>query len=86
MVQVTRFQPKVEDLAELGIQGVGFALTMSQKVPSAGPIAPVPSTDAGSSSIVLEKPLYAWHAAAGVVVAASIAAFAYWYGRRRRRW
>ncbi|KAL8193526.1 hypothetical protein R6Q57_026661 [Mikania cordata] len=37
-------------------------------------------------TVVLEKPVYPWHAAAGVVAAASIAAFAYWYGRRRRRW
>ncbi|KAG0484229.1 hypothetical protein HPP92_008308 [Vanilla planifolia] len=38
------------------------------------------------NGLVLEKPLYAMHATAGIVVAISIAAFAYWYGRRRRRW
>lgn len=36
--------------------------------------------------LVLDKPLYEWHATAGVVVALSIATFAYWYGRRRQRW
>ncbi|KAK6128328.1 hypothetical protein DH2020_037933 [Rehmannia glutinosa] len=80
IAQTTRLKPKIEDLAELERQGLGFALSVSQKPVSSRP------TDVAGSSIVLEKPLYAWHAAAGVIVAASIAAFAYWYGRRRRRW
>ncbi|KAK6153069.1 hypothetical protein DH2020_012708 [Rehmannia glutinosa] len=78
IAQTTRLKPKIEDLAELERQGLGFALSVSQKPVSSRP------TDVAGSSIVLEKPLYAWHAAAGVIVAASIAAFAYWYGRRRR--
>ncbi|KAK8914172.1 putative monodehydroascorbate reductase, cytoplasmic isoform 2 [Platanthera zijinensis] len=38
------------------------------------------------AGLVLEKPLYAWHAVAGVAAALSVAGFAYWYGTRRRRW
>lgn len=81
IAQATRLKPKVEDLAELERQGVEFALSVSEKAPS-----PRPTEVGGGSGMILEKPLYAWHAAAGVIVAASVAAFAYWYGRRRRRW
>ncbi|XWS44168.1 hypothetical protein CRYUN_Cryun15aG0021200 [Craigia yunnanensis] len=76
----TRLKPAIEDLAELGRQGLNFALTVSKKP------QPTPPIEVSSSSLVLEKSVYAWHATAGVVLATSIAAFAYWYGRRRRRW
>ncbi|KAL0923831.1 hypothetical protein M5K25_004610 [Dendrobium thyrsiflorum] len=39
-----------------------------------------------NNGLVLDKPLYEWQATAGVAVALSVAAFAYWYGRRRQRW
>lgn len=82
IAKATRFRPAVEDLGEVEKLGLEFALAASQKPP--------PSTESsdevGISSLVLEKPLHAWHATAGVFLAASIAAFAYWYGRRRRRW
>ncbi|KAL3640116.1 Monodehydroascorbate reductase 4, peroxisomal [Castilleja foliolosa] len=77
----TRLKPKIDDVAELERQGLGFALSVSQK-----PVSLRPSDVDGGSGVVLEKPMYAWHATAGVIVAASIVAFAYWYGRRRRRW
>uniref|UniRef100_A0A2P2LBF9 monodehydroascorbate reductase (NADH) n=2 Tax=Rhizophora mucronata TaxID=61149 RepID=A0A2P2LBF9_RHIMU len=79
VAKATRLKPEVEDLTELERQGLGFALTISRKPP----ISPPPNTS--GSSLVLERPLHAWHATAGVILAASIAAFAYWYGRRRRR-
>ncbi|KAL7612159.1 hypothetical protein Lser_V15G07766 [Lactuca serriola] len=82
IANVTRVKPEIEDLSELERQGLGFAVAVSQQ-----PVV-VPPVDVGGSGslVVLEKAVYPWHAAAGVVVAASIAAFAYWYGRRRRRW
>ncbi|XP_020572585.1 monodehydroascorbate reductase 4, peroxisomal, partial [Phalaenopsis equestris] len=39
-----------------------------------------------AGGLVLEKPLYEWHAAAGIGIALFITAFAYWYGKRRQRW
>ncbi|KAL3526410.1 hypothetical protein ACH5RR_011066 [Cinchona calisaya] len=83
IAKATRLKPAVEDLGEVERQGLGFALTATQQPSSSSPSQ---SVDAGSSSLVIKKPLYAWHATAGVIVAASVAAFAYWYGRRRRRW
>lgn len=80
LAKATRLKPRVEDLAELERQGLSFALTLKQD-----PL-PTPSVSVHSPDIVVEKPIYAWHATAGVIVAASVAAFAYWYGRRRRRW
>ncbi|XP_021299020.1 monodehydroascorbate reductase 4, peroxisomal [Herrania umbratica] len=80
IANATRLQAAVEDLAEVGRQGLKFALTVS-KTP-----LPTPPIEVSSSSLVLERPVYAWHATAGVVLAASVAGFAYWYGRRRRRW
>ncbi|EOY02420.1 Monodehydroascorbate reductase 4 isoform 2 [Theobroma cacao] len=80
IANATRLQPAVEDLAEVGRQGLNFALTVSKR-----PL-PTPPIEVSRSSLVVEKPVYAWHATAGVVLAASVAGFAYWYGRRRRRW
>lgn len=82
IAKTTRMKPAIEDLAELERQGLVFAMLVSQKpAPS-----PAPPSDSGGSALVVDKPINAWHATAGVVLAASIAAFAYWYGRRRRRW
>ncbi|OAY29497.1 monodehydroascorbate reductase 4, peroxisomal [Manihot esculenta] len=80
IANATRLKPAIKDLTELERQGLGFALTISEN-----PLRSPPG-NVGGSSLILEKPLYAWHATAGVIVAASVAAFAYWYGRRRRRW
>ncbi|KAK4603656.1 hypothetical protein RGQ29_012246 [Quercus rubra] len=80
IAKTTRLKPAIEDLGELERQGLGFALTVSQK-----PL-PSPPVEVNGVGLVLERPIYALHATAGVIVAASIAAFAYWYGRRRRRW
>lgn len=80
IAKATRLKPEIEDLAEMERQGLGFALTVSRKPP------PSPPVDVSGSGVVLERPIYAFHATAGVILAASIAAFAYWYGRRRRRW
>lgn len=77
---VTRLKPKIEDLGELENQGLEYALSVSQKPPSSRP------AEASGSSLILEKPVHVWHATAGVIVAASVAAFAYWYGRKRKRW
>ncbi|XP_077253614.1 monodehydroascorbate reductase 4 isoform X2 [Tasmannia lanceolata] len=77
IAKITRLKPLVEDMAELESQGLNFAARVSQQPP------PVIVSDAG---LVVERPLYSWHSTAGVIVAASIVAFAYWYGRRRRRW
>ncbi|KAF8390425.1 hypothetical protein HHK36_024951 [Tetracentron sinense] len=80
IAKVTKLRPVVENTGELERQGLGFALSLSQQ--------PAPSTPVEISNfdLVLERPSYSWHAAAGVVVAASVAMFAYWYGTRRRRW
>lgn len=85
LAKATALQPLVEqDLADLERSGLLFALEVSRK-PTPSP--PMPVVDhSGSLGLVVDKPLYTWHAAAGVVLAASVAAFAYWYGRRRRRW
>lgn len=77
----TRLKPKIEDLTELESQGLEFALNVSQK-----PQQSTRLVEGGGSSLVVEKPAHVWHATAGVVVAASVAAFAYWYGRKRKRW
>ncbi|KAI4375333.1 hypothetical protein MLD38_013216 [Melastoma candidum] len=80
IARATRQKSTVENLAELEEQGLGFALAVSQEQP------PETTVSMAGASLVEERPLYAWQAAAGVVVAASVAGFAYWYGRRRKRW
>ena len=60
------------DLAELERQGLNFAMQANGQE-----VKP-------ESGLALERPLYAWHAVAGVAVAASVAGIAYLYGRRRK--
>lgn len=81
LAKATRLKPEVSDLGELEREGLDFALAISQQ-----PLPPSPPIKTVGSNLVLEKPVYIWHATAGVVVAASVAAFAFWYGRKRRRW
>ncbi|PKI55206.1 hypothetical protein CRG98_024497 [Punica granatum] len=82
IAKATRLKPVIEDTAELETLGLEFALAVSQT-----PVqAPPQPTEVRGPSLILEKPLYVWHATAGVIVAASVAAFALWYGRKRRRW
>ncbi|KAF8010971.1 hypothetical protein BT93_J1567 [Corymbia citriodora subsp. variegata] len=82
--KATRLKPAIDDLAMLETQGLGFALAVSQR-PSASPPVEISSSTA-TSTVVLERPVYVLHVTAGVLVAAAVSAFAYWYGRRRRRW
>ncbi|GKV07737.1 hypothetical protein SLEP1_g19469 [Rubroshorea leprosula] len=73
VAKATRLKPAIEDLAELEEQGLSFALKVSQK-----PLQEAPP-------IALEGPLCAWHAIAGVILAASVAAFGFWHGQRHKR-
>ncbi|CAN1732486.1 Monodehydroascorbate reductase 4, peroxisomal [Linum perenne] len=83
IAMATKAKPAVEDLVELESQGLEFAFAISKKPVES---APGPSGDGNAPGLDVEKAVYHWNAAAGVVVAASVAAFAYWYGRRRKRW
>ncbi|CAH9125230.1 unnamed protein product [Cuscuta epithymum] len=78
--KATQLRPAIEDLAELERQGLGFALSLSRTPLCSPPL------NAGDSSLLIEKPVYLWQTATGVILAASMAAFAYWYGKRRRIW
>lgn len=80
VAKATRLKPLVENLSDLETQGLQFSFEICRQPPQSQPI------EVEASIALVEKPLYAWHATAGFVLAASIAAFAYWYGRRRRRW
>ncbi|XP_044466846.1 monodehydroascorbate reductase 4, peroxisomal-like isoform X2 [Mangifera indica] len=82
IAEATRLKPAIEDLAELERQGLGFAVAVSREAVQSPPPAEVKQ----SSGLVVERDLYPWHATAGVILAACVATFAYWYGRRRRRW
>ncbi|KAM7280887.1 hypothetical protein ACFE04_008021 [Oxalis oulophora] len=83
IAKAVALKPEIEDLGELESQGLEFALAVSEKpLPSEA----VEASGGSSSGVFIDKPLYAWHATSGVILAASVAAFAYWYGRRRRRW
>ncbi|CAA7046613.1 unnamed protein product [Microthlaspi erraticum] len=85
--KATKLKPAVIDLEELG-RGLEFAQTVvSQQI--AAEVKEVQRSEMvrqSSGAVMMDKPLHLWHAATGVVVAASVAAFAFWYGRRRRRW
>ncbi|XWS40732.1 hypothetical protein CRYUN_Cryun17cG0020600 [Craigia yunnanensis] len=67
IANATRLKSTVEDLAEVGSQGLNFALTISKK-PQPTPVV-TPPIEVSNSSLVLEKPVYAWHETDGVVLA-----------------
>ncbi|KAH6792139.1 monodehydroascorbate reductase 4 [Perilla frutescens var. hirtella] len=72
IAQVTRLKPFIKDLGELERQGLEFALSFSQK--------PAADTHGGCRALrIINKPLYAWRATAGLILAILLAAFAYWY-------
>ncbi|KAK9119719.1 hypothetical protein Scep_017812 [Stephania cephalantha] len=83
IAKATKLKPVIKDVADLERQGLSFAISVSRQPQ---PLPMPPPVPIHGDSLELDKPLYAWNATAGVVVAASIAAFAYWYGRRRRVW
>ncbi|XP_008795921.1 monodehydroascorbate reductase 2, peroxisomal [Phoenix dactylifera] len=73
IAEAVRLKVTVKDMTQLERDGLEFAFQISQQaMPEVG--------------VIVERPMYAWHATAGVAVALSISAFAYWYGRRRRIW
>ncbi|KAL0792651.1 hypothetical protein Bca101_064028 [Brassica carinata] len=85
-----QLRPAVGDMEELGREGLGFAETVVSQ-PVVPEVTDVQSSvmvrQASIRVVVMEKPLHVWHAVTGVVVAASVAAFAFWYGRKRsRKW
>ncbi|KAG7016197.1 Monodehydroascorbate reductase 4, peroxisomal, partial [Cucurbita argyrosperma subsp. argyrosperma] len=62
IAMVTGLKPAIEDLAELESRGLSYAMAVSRKPPPPSQI-----TNVGDSgpSLVLEKPVYPWHATAG---------------------
>ncbi|XP_075481679.1 monodehydroascorbate reductase 4, peroxisomal [Primulina tabacum] len=86
IAEATKLKPMVEDLGELEKQGLGFAMAVGQNIPPSLPNGDGDRSGDRVCDVMMEKPLFTWHATAGVIVAASIAVFAYWYGKKRRRW
>lgn len=74
IAKVVKRKTSIKDVSEVERRGLDYALRSSQQV--------LPE----SSGMIVERPMCNWHAAAGVAVAISISAFAFWYGSRRRRW
>ncbi|KAK1423277.1 hypothetical protein QVD17_18575 [Tagetes erecta] len=66
-----RLKPVVLDLGELERAGLDFVMAVTRN-------PPVSPTGYG---VVLKKPVNVWYAAYGIGVAASVAAFAYWYAK-----
>ncbi|CAL9092955.1 monodehydroascorbate reductase 2, peroxisomal-like [Musa acuminata AAA Group] len=73
IAKAVRFKAAVKDTHELESAGLEFALRASQQA-------------APDGGLLVERLSYTRYATAGVAVALSIAAFAFWYGRRRRVW
>lgn len=84
LATATKRRPLVENIDELETKGMSFCAEICKNLP------PSPSIGIGvnveSCVRIAEKPLHVFHAGAAVIFAASIAGFAYWYGRRRKRW
>lgn len=72
IAKAVRSKAVVNNIAEVERAGIEFALLFGQQAATS------------DSGLLVERPIYTQYAAAGVIVALSIAGFAYWYGRRRR--
>eukprot|EP01018_Ginkgo_biloba_P031075 Gb_37224 [translate_table: standard] len=76
-----RLRPLIRDKTALSSQGLELALSLEQ--PPAQDFVGVMTS---KGNLLLDKPPYTLQVTAGVFVAVAVAAFAYWYGKRRRRW
>ncbi|KAJ8428879.1 hypothetical protein Cgig2_021046 [Carnegiea gigantea] len=82
LAKASRLKPSVE-LRRFGDSGFEVLYEICQKLSSSSS----PPLACRQFLLRLMRSQYMLgHATAGVILAASIAAFAYWYGRRRRRW
>uniref|UniRef100_A0A0C9QM80 monodehydroascorbate reductase (NADH) n=1 Tax=Wollemia nobilis TaxID=56998 RepID=A0A0C9QM80_9CONI len=77
-----RLRPFIRDKNTLSSQGVEFALSFKQS-PAQDFVGVVTSK---GNLLVEYIPPYTLQVTAGVFVAVTVAAFAFWYGRKRRRW
>ncbi|GJV37881.1 monodehydroascorbate reductase 4, peroxisomal-like protein [Tanacetum coccineum] len=67
IAKAIRLKPAVRDLSKLQRDGVDFVKEVSVK----------PLVNGSGFSLLFKKPVYIWYATSGIVVAASVAAFAY---------
>lgn len=81
LANATRLKPFVSDITELSSQGVEFALSLKQ-----APVQDLVGVMASKGDLFLGKAPYTLHITAGLFVAVAVATFAYWYGKRQRRW
>ncbi|PWA52103.1 FAD/NAD-linked reductase, dimerization domain, FAD/NAD(P)-binding domain protein [Artemisia annua] len=72
IAKAIRLKPVVKDLSKLQRDGVDFVNEVSHK----------PLVQGGGFRLLLKKPVYIWYATSGIVVAASVAAFACWYANK----
>ncbi|GLJ53038.1 hypothetical protein SUGI_1129590 [Cryptomeria japonica] len=77
-----RIRPLIEDKSVLSSQGVEFALSLKES-----PAQDFVGVMTSKGNLLVENlPPYTLQVTAGVFVATTIAAFAFWYRRKQRRW
>lgn len=80
---ICRLKPAIRDLDMLASQGLSFTFSFKESPSHSSLISSV----AERGCVLLDTPpSFALQVSAGIAVAVSVSLFAFWYGKRRRRW
>ncbi|KAI5084361.1 hypothetical protein GOP47_0000530 [Adiantum capillus-veneris] len=85
LATLARLQPPVKDIEMLAKQGLAFPFFHKETMDQASPL--LSSVKSTSQQFLLEpSSSYLIQVCAGISVAVGVSAFAFWYGKKRRRW
>lgn len=83
---LARLRPPIKDIRMLAKQGLAYSFFGEESI---SPSSCLISSVTEKSQLLLEPPPSSSHAiqiCAGIAVAVGVSAFAFWYGKKRRRW
>lgn len=84
LTMVARSRPCVKDVETLAKQGLSFPFSFKEP---ANPSCSLITSVAEKSQLLLETPsCFFVQVSAGIAVAVGVSVFAFWYGKKRRRW
>lgn len=82
--RVARLKPPIKDVEVLARQGLSFPFPL--KEPQSHSSSLISSVAEKSQTLLEHPPSFALQVTAGIAAAVGISVFAFWYGKKRRRW
>lgn len=85
LARAARQRPTVDDTRLLAMEGMGFAMALTEPVPPRVSLMSSIAT-ADGHLFLTRPPSWAIQVGAGVAVGVAFVSLAFWYGRRKKRW